>query len=323
MIPRGYLATESKTDNPDNDDRPLTGYLSPDYAVSLAEFGNPRELPKCGGWILERQIPGFPYRDAMGCYPLFLCQDWRQLHTDLEGIGNNLVSLSLVTDPFGEYDARNLRRCFRDVVIPFKEHFVVDLRRPINDIVSRHHRKYVRRALRKVYVEKCEEPVQYLREWVALYNNLIERHDIKSIRAFSKTAFARQLSIPGMVMLRAIHHDVTVGAITWFKIGEVAYGHLAGVSEVGYKLGAAYALYWATIEYFSDKARWLDLGGGAGINNNGTDGLSFFKRGWSTGTRTAYFCGRIFDHNRYAKITQAKGISSSNYFPAYRLGEYA
>jgi hypothetical protein len=27
---------------------------------------------------------------------------------------------------------------------------------------------------------------------------------------------------------------------------------------------------------------WLDLGGGAGINNNCIDGLSLYKKGWST-----------------------------------------
>ncbi len=46
------------------------GYLSSAYAESLAEFGRPRELAKCGGWILERKIPGTDLHDAMGCYPL-------------------------------------------------------------------------------------------------------------------------------------------------------------------------------------------------------------------------------------------------------------
>jgi hypothetical protein len=43
----------------------VNGYLRPGYAESL-EFGTPRELPRCGGWVLERQIPGFPDQDAMG-----------------------------------------------------------------------------------------------------------------------------------------------------------------------------------------------------------------------------------------------------------------
>jgi hypothetical protein len=114
----------------------MTGYLHPAYAQSLAEFGTPRGLPESGGWILERPIPGTPHHDAMGCYPLFTCQNLPKLYTDLEYIKKDLVSLALVTDPFGEYDEGYLRRCFKYLVIPFKDHFIVDLRRPINDIVS-------------------------------------------------------------------------------------------------------------------------------------------------------------------------------------------
>jgi hypothetical protein len=62
---------------------PPSGYMHPNYAHSLREFGEPRELPGSGGWILERIIPGTPYRDAMGCYPLFACNDWSKLANDL------------------------------------------------------------------------------------------------------------------------------------------------------------------------------------------------------------------------------------------------
>jgi hypothetical protein len=76
------------------------GYTDPRYALSLQEFGEPLELPRCGGWILVRSIPGTPYKDAMSCYPLFACRDWTKLHEDLEQVGEDLVSLTLVNDPF-------------------------------------------------------------------------------------------------------------------------------------------------------------------------------------------------------------------------------
>jgi hypothetical protein len=305
-----------------NEGEIVVGYMHPGYAESLVEFGTPRELHRCGGWILERQIPGFPYRDAMGCYPLFCCQDWSQLYADLEDLGDELVSLALVPGPFGEYDEACLHRCFKDVVIPFKDHFIVDLRRPMNDVVSTHHRYYARKALKSLHIEECQEPTQFIDEWVALYANLIDRHNLKGIKAFSKRAFAKQLSIPGTVMLRAMHQDVVAGAQIWFVQGEVGYSHLTALNEAGYELRASYALYWSAIECFSDKVRWLDLGAGAGAKSDGTDGLSQFKRGWSTGTRTAYFCGRIFDPERYAEIVKAKGIAATDYFPAYRKGEF-
>jgi len=300
----------------------VTGYLHPRYAESLSEFGTPRELSRCGGWILERQIPGFPCRDGMGCYPLFACQDWAQLHADLESLGNELVSLSLVADPFGSFDLAYLQRCF-DLVIPFKEHFVADLRRPISEIICKKWRQYSRRARKNgICVEKCQEPTQFLDEWVALYNNLTDRHSIKGIRAFSRRSFAQQLSIPGIVMFRALFQDITVGAHLWYVRGEVAYSHLSAYNPVGYELRASSALYWSATEYFVGKLRWLNHGAGAGVKSNGTDGLSQFKRGWSTGTRTSYLCGRILDHERYSEIVKARGISATDYFPAYRIGEF-
>jgi hypothetical protein len=300
----------------------LTGYAHPKYADSLAEFGVPRGLPRCKGWILQRPIPGFSYHDGMGCYPLFACQDWSQLHTDLEDLEGELVSLSLVADPFGGYNEPYLRRCFKDIVTPYKEHYVADLYEPVEAIVSKHHRHYALKALRRVHVERCIDPTRLLDEWVALFANLKERHTIRGIKTFSREAFAKQLGIPGMVMFRAVHQGATVGVDLWYTRGEVAYGHLAAFSPDGYKMRASYALKLSVIEYFINKVRWLDFGAGAGVRSDGVDGLSQFKRGWSTGTRTVYFCGRIFDRRRYSEIIQAKDIPLSGYFPQYRTGEF-
>jgi hypothetical protein len=302
----------------------LTGYLHPDYAESLTEFGTPLALPHCGGWILARQIPGYDFRDAMGCYPLFACQDWSQIHRDLDEARHELVSLALVTDPFGEYDEGGLRRCF-ELVIPFKEHFITDLDRPIDEVVSKHHRRNVQKAFRDLCVERCEEPSRFLPEWSSLYATLIERHHIKGIAAFSELSFAKQLEIPGLVMLRALYHGITVGMTLWYMQGNVCYYHLGAYSDIGYRLHASFALFSSAIEHFADKdeLRWLNLGAGPGIEGGSLDGLSRFKRGWSTGTRTAYLCGRIFDHAAYSMITKKQGIPASDYFPAYRKGEFA
>ena len=301
----------------------MTGYKHPSYAKSFMEFGTPRELPRSKGWILERQIPGFTYRDAMGCYPLFACQDWSQLYADLEDIGNELVSLSLVTDPFGEYDEAYLEQCFKDIVIPFKEHFIVDLSYPVHTFVSRHHRRYAKKALSVVSVERCNDPAQFVNEWVDLYATLINRHNIKGILAFSGMSFAKQLSVPGMVMFRAVHEKDTIGILLWYIQGEVGYYHLGAYTTLGYELRASFALFGFAIDYFAANGlKWLNLGAGAGIEGGGSDGLSRFKRGWSTGTRAAYFCGRIFDHHKYTEIMKVKGLTDSDYFPAYRKGEF-
>jgi hypothetical protein len=257
----------------------------------------------------------------MGCYPLFTCLDWRRLYLDLDAIrGDDLVSVTLVTEPFGEYDEAYLRRCFPALVRPFKEHYVVDLGRPR---VSKHHRYYARRALREVTVEVCVEPERLLDEWTGLYAHLCARQHLAGIKAFSRPAFARQLRIPGLVVLRGTAGGSTVGAHLWYVQGEVAHSHLAAFSAQGYELMAAYALYASAIEHFAGQVRWLALGAGAGARGNDRDGLSWFKRGWSTGTRPVYLCGRVFSPECYAEAAAARGISTTGYFPAYRQGEFA
>jgi hypothetical protein len=307
----------------DAESRIPAGYLHPDYAASLNEFGSPRQLPRSGGWILVREISQSLDRDAMGCYPLFDCQDWSSLHADLDALGDDLVSLALVTDPFGDYDSAYLQHCFKDVVIPFKEHYVIDLQRPLSEIGGKRRRKHAQRALRQIRVEVCEQPAQFVDTWSSLYDSLIERHQITGIRAFSRAAFARQLSIPGVVVLQAIDEGTVVGAQIYFVQGAAVHCHLGAVSEAGYDSGAFYALDWCSVEYFADKARWLDLGAGAGISSDGTDGLSQYKQGWATDTRLTYFCGRVFNRKRYEELVQAKGIGATRYFPAYREGEFA
>ena len=299
------------------------GYLHPAYAASLSEFGTPRLLPASGGWVLEREIPGTGLRDAMGCYPLFCCDNWAALADDLSTIKEEMVSLSLVADPLGKYSRAELELAFRDVVRPFKEHLVVDLENDAWRSVSKHHRYYARRALQELSVETCSEPDTRFEEWVVLYDEVIARHGLQGIKAFSRSSFARQLEVPGLVMLRAIHAGECVGAHLWYVAGEAAYSHLQAVTPAGYRSMAAYALYGAALEWFAGRVRWLNLGGGAGSSvGDVTDGLTQFKRGWSTETRTAYFCGRIFNPEHYAALTRAADLPPDGHFPAYRAGEF-
>jgi hypothetical protein len=298
-----------------------TGYKHPDYALSLQEFGKPRELRRCGGWILERPIIGTPYTDAMGPYPLFSCQEWSQLHADLDEVDSNLVSIAMVVDPLAGCSLEYLRRCFKDIVIPFKHHFIVDLSQPLAKFVRRRHARYARRALERLSIEKIEEPDRMLDDWMYLYTYLIKIKDIKGIQAFSRASFSRQFSVPGLVMFRASHNEKTLGMTLWYVQKDMVYGHLTAFDPAGYDLHASHGLFWTSLEYFKAQGmRLLDLGGSAGLSEHGDDGLSTFKRGWSTGTVTAYFCGRILDRDKYAQIVEAQGVVHADFFPAYRNG---
>lgn len=301
-----------------------TGYSHGLYAQSLAEYGTPVELPRCGGWILKRRITGYPNYDGMGCYPLFVCQDWALFKADLENVGDELVSLTIVADPFGDYSPAYLKECFQDVFIPFKEHFVIDLRAPAHTFVSEHHRRSARTALQRIGVERCDDPNAFLDDWLKLYRYLIRRHEISGIAAFSESGLQQQLRVPGLVAFRAEHEGASIGMLLWYVQDEVGYYHLGAYNQKGYAFKASFGLFWQAIDYFASTGlRWLNLGGGVGTTTLIDCGLSRFKRGWATGTRTAYLCGRIFDRATYHEITQAAGGTATDYFPAYRKGEFS
>jgi len=302
----------------------MNGYSHPTYAKSFEEFGKPINLPRCKGWILKRKIPDFPYNDAMGGYPLFSCENWSELYHDLENnVEDDIVCLSLVTDPFGEFDEKYLKRCFKDVVIPFKEHFIIELNNPINKIVSKHHRRYSRKGFQKLKVEICNNPIVFLDQWVSLFSILTRKHNIKGIQAFSRNAFQNQLEVPGIIAFRAINKNKTVGMLLCYIQEKVAFAHLSAFSEEGYNLYTSYALHWKMIEYFSEIGlRYIDIGAGTGLVSKSDDGLNQFKKGWATNTKITYFCGRIFNESKYSKMVKVKKIEDADYFPAYRKGEF-
>ncbi len=299
------------------------GYLNRKYALSFTEFGTPTHLPNAQGWLLRRAIPDTPsLHDAMGCYPLFCCQNWNQLSHDVNQLEDDLVSLVLVTDPLANVDQASLQACF-DHVHAYKKHYVVETGRPVAEWVNKSHQRNAARALRKVEVEVCPQPEEYLDEWIRLFDVLAHRHAISGMRRFSRKAFESQLSVPGMVMFRASVGSHTVGLDLWYVQGDVAQGHLTAFDEVGYRHAASYATKWRLLEYFSNRVRWINLGAGASLD--ASDGLSYFKQGFSTGTKTAWLCGRVFQQHVYAKLASrhaAVNKGSPGYFPAYRAGEF-
>ncbi len=296
----------------------LAGYSQRDYAYSLQEFGKPRELPRSGGWIIERSIPGTPYRDATGCYPLFACRDWSRLSEDLDEIGEDLVSLALVADPLSAPIGTELAKCFGHVA-PFKKHYLADLSVPLNKLVSKRYRRYASRSLENMDVEICTEPGRYLDEWMRLYDMLIKRHCIHGIRAFSRRSFAMQLNMHGMVMFLGRRDGEAVGALLTLSSGPYVHFHLAASNGEGYAIRSAYGLYWTAFKYYQEMGvRNCDIGGVAGLKDDPEDNLAIFKRGWSNDQCMAYFCGRVFNQQAYESICRQYHAVDVGYFPAYR-----
>ncbi len=300
----------------------MNGYNHADYAWSLQKFGAPRELHHCGGWVLERDTPGGDYKDAMGLYPFFVCEDWAKLSKDLEAMSEDTVCVSLVTDPFGDFNPSLLEDNFKDVFKPFKQHYIVDLNVPMEEIGGKRRRKHARKALNKLEMDVVEEPVTRIDDWLDVYDVLIKKHDIKGIRSFSRDAFLQQFQIPGTVMIRALYQGKTVGAQIYLIQGDVVHAHLGACTQEGYDLDATYALDYYSFQHFRGEARWVDLGGGVGVSADGGDGLSQYKSWWATNTKQTYFCGRIFDYDKYNELVLSRNTPTTQYFPAYRFGEF-
>ena len=293
-------------------------YAAPGYARSLAEFGLPRALPRCGGWVLERSIDGTSARDLVGPYPLFACADWSMLPDDVEDLRGSAVSLVLVVDPLAAVDTAQLERAFPDHMQPLSTHFIRDLDAPAT--ITAHHRRTLRRAARAVDAEVCAQPLEHLDDWVRLYAELVARHGVHGVSAFSRESFRRQFALPGLIVLRAVRHGRTVAMALWLEDAPYAHYHLAASSREGYEVGASYALVATGLEQVRARGvRWVDLGGApVGARD---DGLAYFKRGWADAERPAHLCGRILDRDAYAQLAGRARRGAAAWFPAYRAAE--
>lgn len=305
--------------NPDNESK--EGYLNPLYARSFSEFGEPLYLKHAKGWVIKRKIPNTPYYDAMGTYPLFFCEDWHELSSDFDSLKNDLVSITFVVDPFVKPYFDNPKK-FLDIFKPYKYHYLLDLSKPLEDSISKNKRKNSRRALRKLKVELEIAPKIDLHEWTHLYECLIKRHQIDDIRAFSSTSFAYQISIPNTHFFKAVYQGKVVGGNLFFIQGDIAYSHLSAFTDEGYELGASYAIKWTAVNYLANKVQWINYGGGTGETSDASKGLNLFKSGWSNLTGTAYLCGQVLNRKLYDHLVIKTNTSDSNWFPAYREGEF-
>jgi hypothetical protein len=293
-----------------------TGYAHPSYIQALSEFGTPIGLARGGAWLLSRPIPGTDQFDAIGAYPFFTCNDYKELRSDFAHL-RALVSVGVVPDLFSFGRVSVLAAAF-DFVIPFKTHYLADLEIGFGRYVRRHHRRYASKGLSNFDVELVDDPTTYSAEWTRLHQNLVVRHRISGLSAFSPKSLARQLSVPGCLYFRALRDATVQGALVCYLDRGVAYTHLIATTAMGQELCAQYALYWTAIEHCRGQARWVALGSIPGVSSSSENsGLSFFKAGWATATCQGFFCGHVLDRDCYEALCASLGRSGLN-FPSYR-----
>jgi len=296
------------------------GYNGPAYAQALAHVGYPRLLVASGGWCLIRAITGTSWHDAVGPYPFLTCRDWAGLPADLEDLAADAITATFVTDPLGAASIGILKRAFPDLCRPYKEHAVADLGGCPTAVWSSHHKRNVARGLRETEVTLCEQPHVWLDDWIELYAELIDRHEITGPAAFSAASFRLQFSIDGLLVVRASQGGKTLGMTLWFVDGDRAYYHLGAVNEHGRHLRAMFAMFAIAFEELGRRGvTRVCLGAGAGTHAAST-GLERFKRGWVSRTVPAYLCGRILDREACSKACSLAGTKHDRFFPPYRHG---
>jgi hypothetical protein len=290
-------------------------YASDAYVRVFQDAAEPLWVPGWGAYVLTRELPGGGGRDALGVYPLQPFGPGADLRAGLDWLkGQGLVSIGVVPDPATAPPTAELEAAF-GLCMPFKTHQLVDYGRPVE--FTKHHRGKIRRAHEKLSVEVVPL-ADNLDAWCGLYGNLVDRHDIGGLSAFSREAFARLAEVEGLTAVAARADGEIVSMHLWVAdpATGVGYSLLAATSAQGYKLSAAYAVNDVSIRLLSH-LKSLNLGGGAGLSSE-EDGLTYFKRGFANGETQAFFCGAILDPERYAALSGGRRDHATP-FPAYRF----
>ena len=286
-------------------------YADSRYASAFMPAYEPLLMPSVGLHVLKRPIPGSDLYDAMGPYPLSPLRADADLEADFDHLrAQGIVSLVLVSDPFFHPSHESLAGAF-DTAALFKEHYIYDFAQP--QPFSSHHRYEIRRAAPACDV-RVIDLAEHMDAWYALYAQLIEKHHITGIQAFTRSYF-EQLCALDPIVVGAFSAGKLVSAHIWLMHEGYVYSHLAASSDEGYKLRAAYVVYDYSITHFTQLgAHKLDFGAGAGVNET-SQGLTFLKKGFSTGRVPCYLCCKILDEVSYAALSRGK---ASAFFPAYR-----
>jgi hypothetical protein len=292
------------------------GYRSGAYARSFAARGALRHLAGADAWLLLRAVPDAGGAiDASGLYPLLACADWGALSEDLIELDGEVVSIVAVADALGGHAPEELAAAFPALVRPFKQHLVVDCELGVPDVLPSNHRRNLRRAARVLEVQHDVDVELAVPDWIRLYGELIRRHDIRGIAAFTPAELEAQLRAPGVRVVRAMLAGVTVAMQVWMVDGDAAYYHLGASAPEGYQHAASFALFDRAIRHLAEEVRVIDLGAGPGAADDREHGLVRFKRPWANRVATAYLCGRISSPLAYERLANG---APGTWFPAYR-----
>lgn len=292
---------------------PFTSVLaSRAFAEALAPPNHLVELGSAGAWLIRRSIGETGLFDAISPYPYSACRHWSRLDEDAARLSSDLVSLTWVTPPepcpaYGE-----LVGSF-DVVREYKRHWLVELERIAPSV---HHRREASRALRRLTVTPASADDDSVERWIQLYDVLCERHRIEDSARLDRWQLSALMRFPAIRAYEARAGSEVCAMALWVLDGDIVHYFLAASSLAGYRVGAGYALMQVALNQFAEERRSVACLGSVPDGQDARSGLGRFKSGWTRRTAPTWLCGRILQHDTYARLAGPRGAEVR--FPAYR-----
>jgi hypothetical protein len=288
-------------------------YSTKEYVKSLYKESKIISIQDWDANLISRKIDDH-HEDIIGSYPIAIIDRNSNLRNGLMYLKDQgYISLVMVLDDFHRPPLDKLSMEF-DIVKAYKTHYVQDYKIG-NYLPSKHHAYEIGKARSKVTVKQFSLR-QYLDEWINLYDNLKSRHNLTGVHDFSKDHHDILCSLNGIVSIGAFYSGELVSAHIWIKGSKYVFSHLAASSLIGYKLGAAYAVYDESMKVFQNEEK-INLGGTSGTDDAVLDGLAKFKIGFTNSTVNSYICCKIFNTDIYNNLS--RNNSNTNFFPSYRF----
>ncbi len=299
-----------------------TGYQHPGYARSFSGNAQIKRLEHSGGWLLRRPVNNQGIEDLCNAYPMFVGDNVTALAVDLAAMDHTQVaSIILRSDPFDDYSITGGLPGF-DIVRPFKHHYIASLERPWRSFVRKSSRKVAARVRQQFEFSCVPQPSTRAHTLWQLHQLMLEKQGANKA-LWTSEIIAAQLVLPGVTVFEVSDTTQTHAIACFMAVADRVYAHLLGVTEEGRAQNIIHGIYAYALDYFRDQARYIDFGSNAGLADDPEDGLSCFKQGWCSETRTSYLCGKILNPSLYTELCYQHGVSSATFFPAYRTPKTA
>lgn len=257
-------------------------------------------------YLVKTPIGDSGLYDLTNCYPFASTYplEWSTLPDE----DPNLVCSYWVTNPTAPKPD-----WWADIVKECNEHYIVD--NYDYSKIPENHKRNIKKNLASVSVETIIPSGDTLAQaqlFYWLYSNLKERHKIEGLADFTLAQINYMLETPGCILFKAVdtHTGVPLGMAIFYAGYYCSYYWLAAYSEVGYERNVGFILMHEALTKL-DKLGFnlVVLGAGRG------EGLSRYKRGFSSYSKKNYIALNIHNKEAYLKLLDGK---NNDFVPMYR-----